>query len=173
MKKFISGIIVGGMLFAGASVFADGDSLIGKKVQGLYSVEKNGNKVADAVVIDGTAYAPVRAVSDATGAGLSVEGKRIIIQDKEVQPIVSSTISASEQRKKDKIFSLKNGIAICQENISKFESLLKIEKEKLEADSSDGKVSAMENIQELEIRIKQEQDSIAAAEAQLADLQKE
>ncbi|SEU32794.1 hypothetical protein [Paenibacillus sp. NFR01] len=79
MKKFISGLIVGALLFSGVSAFADGTSLIGKKVQGLFSVEKAGVKVADAVVINGTAYAPVRAVAEATGATLSIEGKKIIM----------------------------------------------------------------------------------------------
>jgi uncharacterized protein YukE len=79
MKKFVSGLIVGVLLFAGASAFADSSSLIGQKVQGLFSVEKNGAKVADAVIIDGSAYAPVRSVAEAAGVTLQVEGKKIIM----------------------------------------------------------------------------------------------
>lgn len=44
MKKFVSGLIVGVLLFAGASAFADSSSLIGQKVQGLFSIEKNGTR---------------------------------------------------------------------------------------------------------------------------------
>ncbi|AIQ29379.1 hypothetical protein P40081_15395 [Paenibacillus sp. FSL P4-0081] len=80
MKKFISGFVVGALLFGGVSAFA-ASGLIGQKVQGLYSIEKAGVKVADAVIIDGSAYAPVRAVAAATGTGLTVEGKKIIMQD--------------------------------------------------------------------------------------------
>lgn len=80
MKKFISGFVAGALLFGGVSAFA-ASGLIGQKVQGLYSIEKGGAKVADAVIINGSAYAPVRAVAAATGAGLSVEGKKIIMQD--------------------------------------------------------------------------------------------
>lgn len=80
MKKFISGFIAGALLFGGVSAFA-ASGLIGQKVQGLYSIEKGGAKVADAVIINGSAYAPVRAVAAATGAGLTVEGKRIIMED--------------------------------------------------------------------------------------------
>ncbi|WP_313636734.1 hypothetical protein [Paenibacillus sp.] len=81
MKKFISGIIVGALLFTGASVFADSASLIGQKVQGIFVIEKSGTKVAEAVVINGTAYAPVRAVSEAAGTKLTVEGKKIIMDE--------------------------------------------------------------------------------------------
>lgn len=84
MKKFISGIIVGALLFGGASAFADSTGLIGQKVQGLFSIEKGGKKIADAVIIKGSAYAPVKAVAAATGAGLTVEGKKIIMSDEAV-----------------------------------------------------------------------------------------
>lgn len=84
MKKFVSGMIVGIMLFAGASAFAASPSLIGQKVQGLFTIERNGSKIADAVIINGSAYAPVRSVVEATGAGLSVEGKKIIMSTENV-----------------------------------------------------------------------------------------
>ncbi|ASA25428.1 hypothetical protein [Paenibacillus donghaensis] len=101
MKKFVSGIIVGVMLFAGASAFAAPTSLIGQKVQGLFTVEKNGKKVADAVVINGSAYAPVRAVSDAAGVTLSLEGKKIIMEEKipltsESSPTATATPTTAE-----------------------------------------------------------------------------
>lgn len=65
MKKLITGAIAGALLLTSVSVFADSASLVGKKVQGLFTVEQNGKRIADAVIIDGTAYAPVRAVSEA------------------------------------------------------------------------------------------------------------
>jgi hypothetical protein len=80
LKKFISGFVAGALLFGGVSAFA-ASGLIGQKVQGLFSIEKAGVKVADAVIINGSAYAPVRAVAAATGAGLTVEGKKIIMED--------------------------------------------------------------------------------------------
>lgn len=119
MKKFVSGLIVGVLLFAGASVFADSSSLIGQKVQGLFSVEKSGTKVADAVIINGTAYAPVRAVSEAAGVDLKVEGKKIIMSESaEVTTATTPTPTPSatavtnrptiseEQAKENKIRSL-------------------------------------------------------------------
>ncbi|OME21597.1 MULTISPECIES: hypothetical protein [Paenibacillus] len=98
MKKFISGIIVGVLLFTGASAFADSVGLIGQKVQGIFTVEKGGKKVADAIIINGTAYAPVRAVSEATGAILTVEGKKIIMGDVVVGGVLpSSDVSVSSE----------------------------------------------------------------------------
>lgn len=81
MKKFVSGIIVGALLFAGVSAAADGVGIIGKKVTGVYTIEKNGKQIAEAAIINGSAYAPVRAVAEASGAGLTVEGKRIIMSE--------------------------------------------------------------------------------------------
>ncbi|MBW4083535.1 hypothetical protein [Paenibacillus sp. S150] len=96
MKKFISGVIVGSLLFASASVFADSASLIGQKVQGLFSVEKGGVKVSDAVIINGSAYAPVRAVAEAADVNLTVKGKTIIMETKNQETASSSVTSNSE-----------------------------------------------------------------------------
>lgn len=154
-------------------MFADSSSLIGQKVQGLFSVEKSGSKVADAVVINGTAYAPVRAVSEATGAELSVEGKRIIIKEKEAKATVSEINVVADQRKQSQIEGRIKGIEDLKLTINKFESLLKTEQEKLNnAATSGDKETAQENIQELEIRIKQEKEALVNAEEKLAELQK-
>ncbi|WP_438498011.1 hypothetical protein [Paenibacillus sp. IHBB 3054] len=93
MKKFVSGIIVGLLLFSGASVFADSVSLVGQKVQGLFSVEKSGKKIADAVIINGSTYAPVRAIAEATGAKLDVKGKTIIVQESSSNVVDSSEVT--------------------------------------------------------------------------------
>ncbi|OMF89486.1 hypothetical protein [Paenibacillus sp. FSL R7-0337] len=55
LNKFISGFITGALLFGGVSAFAASSGLIGQKVQGLFTIEKAGVKVADAVVIKGSA----------------------------------------------------------------------------------------------------------------------
>lgn len=91
MKKLITGAIAGALLLTSVSVFADSASLVGKKVQGLFSVEQNGKRIADAVIIDGTAYAPVRAVSEAAGVELKVEGKKIIMSD-----VTESVVTTTE-----------------------------------------------------------------------------
>ncbi|GGF72782.1 hypothetical protein GCM10010912_17500 [Paenibacillus albidus] len=137
MKKFVSGLIVGAMLFAGASAFADSASLIGQKVQGLFTVEKNGAKVADAVIISGTAYAPVRAVSDATGAKLTIEGKKIIMGDssnnatstneaKTLTDLKSqhNKISTDLNKHQERITDLENNIIPIQEEAAKLQPKL-------------------------------------------------
>lgn len=82
MKKFITGFIAGALMFSAIPVFAN--SLIGSRVEGLYSIQKNDKKIADAIVVNGSTYAPVRAIANATGVNIAVEGKVIILNSKEV-----------------------------------------------------------------------------------------
>ncbi|WP_375104950.1 hypothetical protein ACDZ28_13675 [Paenibacillus sp. RS8] len=172
MKKFIAGVIVGGFLFVGVFAFADGSSLIGQKVQGLFSVEKAGTKVADAIVINGTAYAPVRAVSDATGTELTVEGKRIIIQEKEVQPTVRNT-SVSDQIKVTRILEITKSIEASQSEITKVRSDLAAEKVKLgNAQTDSEKENTSFSIQMLESRLEILNTLLTQAQTKLAELQK-
>ncbi|OMD07178.1 hypothetical protein [Paenibacillus odorifer] len=102
MKKFISGVIVGALLFSGVTVFADSASLIGQKVQGLFTIEKNGKKVDDAIIINGTAYAPIRSVAEASGAKLTVEGKKIIMTGETSEVGVNNTAALNVERDKTK-----------------------------------------------------------------------
>lgn len=112
MKKFISGVIVGVLLFAGASVFADGAGIFGKKISGIYTIEMNGKKIADAGIIDGSAYAPVRAVSEAAGVTFKVdpERKKIIMNTDGTSTQISEEVSV-------KISTLKASISTYQSNI--------------------------------------------------------
>lgn len=65
-------------MFGGASAFA-ASGLLGQKVQGVFTIEKDGAKIAEAAIINGSAYAPLRAVADATGTDIGIQGKKIII----------------------------------------------------------------------------------------------
>lgn len=129
MKKFVSGLIVGVLLFASASVFADSTSLIGQKVQGLFTVEKGGVKVADAVIINGSAYAPVRAVAEASGVNLTVEGKNIIMGENTTTEAPAASVTDLQVPRSDlqrKITQLKNeAAAITDINIPMHERLAK------------------------------------------------
>ncbi|MEK5414502.1 hypothetical protein [Paenibacillus sp. FSL L8-0708] len=176
MKKFISGIIVGALLFAGTSVFADSVGLIGQKVQGLFTIEKSGVKVADAVIINGSAYAPVRAVADATGSELKVEGKKIIMSDSSNKTVdingeevnVSIRIKYLQdqiQTQKDSIKSKEDSIADIQGKITK------IEKD-IEASTSEGNKEIFRwNIDNYKKQITSIQAEIDAANAEIAALQ--
>lgn len=79
MKKLIGTTIAAVILLSSLTAVAAAAStgLIGKKVQALIPVELNGKVVKDAVIIDGTTYAPVRSLSDAAGFDLSIEGGKV------------------------------------------------------------------------------------------------
>jgi len=161
LKKFVSGVIVGVLLFASASVFADSASLIGKKVQGLYTIEKSGKKVADAVIIDGSAYAPVRAVAEATGAGLSVEGKKIIMSGTDVPESVQiSTI-------KNKIETLERDADHAKNVIEGYESMINMV---LKSPGYDAEKDA-EKLNGLEAKIAEQQQIIDKSNVEIAALQ--
>ncbi|MCM3703789.1 copper amine oxidase N-terminal domain-containing protein [Paenibacillus macerans] len=87
MKKIVAGFIAGALFMLGASSFADGISLIGKKIQSEVTVTANGSQLSDkAVVIDGKSYAPVRAIAEA--AKMQVEyGKEGIVLTENVQEV--------------------------------------------------------------------------------------
>ncbi|WP_145323005.1 copper amine oxidase [Paenibacillus xylanexedens] len=84
MKKaaYIAGGIVIGIVFSTtAGAFADAvKSVVGKKVTGEYSVVVNGKTLSDkGAVIDSKANVPARALSEALGADVKVEGRTITI----------------------------------------------------------------------------------------------
>lgn len=75
MKKRIICLVVLVLLLGSSIGFAAGTSLVGAKVTGVYSLKQGGKKIADAAIINGSAYVPVRAMSEASGAELEVEGE--------------------------------------------------------------------------------------------------
>lgn len=118
MKKFVSGIIVGVLMFAGTVVFADSVGLIGKKVTGIFTIEQDGKKVADAVIIDGSAYAPVRAVAEASGTKLLVEGKKIIMGDETAKnKVETEELKIKQSALISKIDAIKNGLKIYETDV--------------------------------------------------------
>jgi len=84
MKKWmylVSGVVIGALVTTAGSVFADQiKSLVGEKVTGEYTVVVNGKALQDkGAVINGRTNVPVRGVSQALGADIRVEGKKIIV----------------------------------------------------------------------------------------------
>ncbi|MDN4069930.1 hypothetical protein QYF50_18675 [Paenibacillus vini] len=117
MKKW--SFILGGFLLGVAvtlssgTVFAEVQSLIGKKVSGEMNVIVNGTKLDDkGAVIEGRTNAPVRALAASLGADLKVEGKDIIITSESTS---SGEKEALIQQKK----KLENSIVSITEEISK------------------------------------------------------
>ncbi|KJB88573.1 copper amine oxidase [Paenibacillus sp. E194] len=88
MKKWaylVSGVVIGSLIATAGSAFADQiKSLVGKKVTGEYTVIVNGKELQDkGAVIDGKTNVPVRGVSQALGADIRVEGKKILVTSKQ------------------------------------------------------------------------------------------
>lgn len=178
MKKFVSGLIVGLMLFAGASAFADSSSLIGKKVQGLFSIEKNGTKIAEAVIINGSAYAPVRSIAEATGAGLTVEGKKIIM-DSQI------TITTNNATKIEQLQGLKsiveNNIKVTKAEINMYETDVIPRAEtayqnSIGSDEEEGRKKWLDSMKTNYTQVVEKltllNEKLAEYETQIADLQK-
>lgn len=84
MKKwsYIVGGFVLGLVVAMSANTAYGavQSLIGKKVSGEVSVVVNGKELTDkGAIIDGVTNVPARALSNALGASIQLEGKAVMI----------------------------------------------------------------------------------------------
>ncbi|MBU5673258.1 copper amine oxidase N-terminal domain-containing protein [Paenibacillus brevis] len=102
MKKWtylVSGILIGAVVAtSGSAAAAQIKSLIGQKVSAELTVVVNGKELPNkAPVINGVTNAPVRAISDALGADLQLEGKVINITTNETVPSVSNENTNSNQ----------------------------------------------------------------------------
>ncbi|MBQ4899369.1 hypothetical protein KB559_11025 [Paenibacillus sp. Marseille-P2973] len=93
-----------------AGVSAATNSLIGKKVQAVVSVKVDGKQVKDAVVIDGTTYAPVRSFSEASGYSVKVSKGEVLLTTTE-------TINRSEEEVVREL-KIKNQLNILENNIT-------------------------------------------------------
>lgn len=161
MKKWaylVSGILIGAVVAtSGNAVAAQVKSLIGQKVTGELTVVVNGQELADkGAVINGRTNAPVRALVDAVGGSLVLEGKTIAITtDAESAP--SSTNSGSGSTTSNNPYisdskeSLESNKRILEEKILNPTLLRKAEVEKslekLEASESSLSKEAAEKVQ--------------------------
>lgn len=123
--------------------------------------------MADAIVINGTAYVPIRAVSDAAGIELTVEGKRILIQEELVDGL-----SVSDQIKATKILEIKMNIEKWTNQIEKTQSDLSAEKAKLNRAATAGeRESITSTIKKLTAELEIMNNLVTRAKADLAKLQ--
>ncbi|MEK5417020.1 hypothetical protein [Paenibacillus sp. FSL L8-0708] len=173
MKKKIIIITSAALMLGGSIGFAAASSpLIGAKVQGLFTVQKgDGTKIGDAVIINGSAYAPVRAISEATGTELNVEGKKIIMGDKaDASNVISTnnnTITDAESREKI-VAAIKQkefNITDLEKTIGIYESMAK----EMENNGDLGKRAA-ESAEEYKKLVEQRKDELADLQKQLAEI---
>lgn len=73
MKKKIGILVILSLLVFASQAFAGTLSKVGKKVSGESSVYVNGNQINSAIIVDNSAYAPLRAVAEALGVDLEYE----------------------------------------------------------------------------------------------------
>lgn len=125
MKKVIYSVLTGTLLFGSVAAvsYAAANSLIGKKVQGVKAVTVNGKAVKDAVVIDGTTYAPVRSFSEAAGYALNIEGGAVKLTTTET--VTDEDQIVSELKIKDQIQTLQFNIKQYQSNIDADNEVIK------------------------------------------------
>lgn len=81
MKKVVAAFIAGALMMVSVQAFGDSVSKIGKKIQTEYTVTVDGKQLTvPAIAVDGTSYAPVRAIGEAAGYDVSVSGKSISLK---------------------------------------------------------------------------------------------
>ena len=121
MKKKIVGIVASALLLGSSIGFAASSSLIGAKVSGIYTIKQDGKKIADAIVVNNSAYVPVRTMSEATGAGLTVEGKTIILESKETEKAaLKASIAAAKLR--ERLAGAESSVQVLKEAIQLVET---------------------------------------------------
>lgn len=103
MKRFsilIASVIL--LLSLSPAVYAEVHNMIGKKVQGQFSVKVNGVEIdVQAIVIDGTSYLPVRAIGEALNKEVKFSSDLgIEVNDKEV-PKVSGQVERQQTSEED------------------------------------------------------------------------
>ncbi|AZS17381.1 hypothetical protein [Paenibacillus lutimineralis] len=183
MKKIVYSAIVGALLLGSLTAVASAatNSLIGKKVQNVIGVTVNGKSVKDAVIIDGTTYAPVRSFSEAAGYSLTIEGGTVKMASSDTQ---SEDPIAKELQTKYKIDTLQRNISTWKvmieghnETVKQSESFIAETKAWNEkAGKDDPKLDtsgAEEKLKKAQADIAELQAKIDAANAEIEQLQAE
>lgn len=118
MKKYIVGFLAGAIFTVSTSVFADDiKSIIGQSVQGTAVVSLDDKEIGSAVIINGTSYAPVRTVSEASG--LSVDYSKGVVKMKtKAKQYSADDIQKEIDKYTTLITSTEEGIARANESIA-------------------------------------------------------
>ncbi|MEC0265129.1 stalk domain-containing protein [Paenibacillus anseongense] len=99
MRKYIVGAIFGALLMTAFSASAEVSSVIGKVVDGAFSVKINDKSLNNqAVVIEGTSYLPVREIGEALGMDIKFDADLgIELQSKAGKPVDTNLQEQKEQ----------------------------------------------------------------------------
>lgn len=180
MKKFIAGVAVGALIFGAVPVFADSiKSLVGVKVTGVYTVEQDGKKIADGAVLNGSAYVPVRAIANATGTSLTVEGKKITLESQKESTGDDGVPSPENLDRRNQIIRLENDIISKKNWIEVEKAYIQtnekgIDEQEAREEPVPGQIDGLKrNIEESRKKIAQYEKEIADIEAEIALIQAE
>lgn len=131
-------------------------------------MELNGQALDTAIIIDGKSYAPVRVIGEAAGYDVSMQDKRIVLNEKSSP---TATIPGKGQSVKDQVAKLNERIANQKERIAETELMLKGMVEETE---KPGYVDKGEKvfIKNYKDRLTEQQTVLADLESQLSALAK-
>jgi hypothetical protein len=97
MRKYIIGGLVTAALMFSVTAFADETSIVGKVIQGEYSVKviKIANPAGEtlstkSIAVDGTTYVPLRVAADTFGYNADFQNKMVILTERSVEPVTTS-----------------------------------------------------------------------------------
>ncbi|WP_339197904.1 hypothetical protein MKY95_07665 [Paenibacillus sp. FSL P4-0176] len=165
MKKYVAGFLAGALFTLAGAAFADDiQSLIGKKIQGEAVVELNGQALDTAIIVDGKSYAPVRVIGEAAGYDVSMQNKKIILDEK-----VSNTPTATSPGEETNLEFLKTKlnerIVDIKKRIADTKKLIEVSESVINDPTKDS--AGEENF------LKMRQATLAEQEATLANLEAE
>lgn len=169
MKKYVVGFLAGALFTVAGAAFADDiQSLIGRKIQGETVVELNGQTLDAAIIVDGKSYAPVRVIGEAAGYDVSMQNKKIILEEKSAATATTPGKGTSVEEQKAK---LEERISDALQRISDTELLLNgmVDETKKPGYVDKGEQVFIDNYNK---RLAEQQALLADLEAQLAALDK-
>lgn len=169
MKKYIVGFLAGTVFAISATAFADDiQSLIGKKVQAEYTVQVNG-KVMNTVVVEGKNYAPVRAIGEAVGYSVVVDGKKVILNN-EVKAVDSiKSISNPTYTVEQINYSIKSA----QDDVDRYTLAVNTTEEAIKKETDQKRINEGTVLLNMyKQQLAESQELLDKWQAQLAELQK-
>lgn len=169
MKKLVyssvAALFVLGSLTVGVS--AATNSLIGKKVQAVISVKVDGKQVKDAIVIDGTTYAPVRSFSEASGYSVKIGKGEVLLTSPETINRTEEEVVA-EIKIKNQLNVLQNNVVFWKASLVGYEETAAQARKSIE-DANVWNANRADDVPELDSTSAQKK--LSEAEAAIADLQ--
>ncbi|WP_059049990.1 hypothetical protein [Paenibacillus senegalimassiliensis] len=166
MKKYVNYIafFVAGIVFAtSTTAFADNVlNLVGSKVQAVNNISlKDGSEIGKGIIVNDTTYAPVRAVTEAAGFSVELEGKDVVLN--KTDELTKESIDPKKAT--PSLDNINRAIEIAQKNITVYQKSI-LQSEEVLGDPK------YENIQEsLKTSIESDKEKLKATQERLKELE--